>query len=61
MRDWINVEDGLPEQGRDVLVVIDRIFDGRKIEISKRLGNGKWEALYGAVLYWMPLPKMPED
>lgn len=71
MSDWINVEQQLPEERKDVLVYgSSGIFIGSYREGNKYM-DGYWcseksshvEYLedYEPVTHWMPLPSSPEE
>ena len=57
---WISVNDRLPEDDDDVLILIY----GKIIGVGYRI-NGKWksQAMVKApvVTHWMPLPEMPKE
>ena len=54
---WISVEDRLPTDSRYVLVVMD----GGRIEVNFYLHSIKEWAAKLNVLYWQPLPELPEE
>lgn len=62
MDNWISVEDGLPENGDDVLV-----YTSDEYVSLGEYSNRKWR-VYGTpyfdpiahVTHWMPLPKPPQ-
>ncbi len=51
---WIPVSEGLPENGKNVLVTVSYFDDGAKVRISE---NDKYGFLCGNVSAWMPLPE----
>lgn len=57
---WISVNDRLPEDDDDVLILIY----GKVIGVGYRI-NGKWKSLAKAkapvVTHWMSLPEMPKE
>lgn len=57
-REWVSVDDMLPEMHKDVLA----LYTYGKIIISWRNSDDSWplEKLYGPVTHWMPLPGLPE-
>ena len=73
---WIPVKNALPEEGKNVLIYIERDAMGgnesrrREIAIGCQI-DGKWYEIDGKWyvngcsrvegLYWMPLPKPPEE
>ena len=70
---WIHIEERLPENGKDVLVLVKKekkkLKPAKKyIRVGKRLserniwivGDGFGYNL-GKVTHWMPLPELPED
>ena len=62
-QEWISVEDGLPDEGVDVIVAL-RIIDRVSVD-TDRIYGGKWFG-YGAirgvsyVTHWMPFPEPPK-
>ena len=61
---WIHVSERLPEPDMPVLIIREpRGGEPMTIEIGWRKPRGEWK-IYGtaskAVVYWMPLPKVPE-
>ena len=60
---WIFVNDKLPTNFNDVLVLISE-KTGYSIEISYYLPRkNEWAYMYDerVVLYWQPLPELPEE
>lgn len=60
---WISVHDMLPPDNEDVLVLISE-KTGYSIEISfYSQRKDEWAYMYDEreVLYWQPLPALPED
>ena len=57
-REWVSVDDMLPEMHKDVLA----LYTYGKIIISWRNSDDSWplEKLYGPVTHWMLLPGLPE-
>ena len=62
---WMRVEDGLPEVGEHILVVIENSL----ILTGKLMNNNIWVAYFAdgeqpltirKVTHWMPLPNKPE-
>ena len=68
IRKWISVNDKLPEEGIDVLVFCQYYWGKgdicKEIGISTYYGRGKWSKLHipidAEILYWQPLPDLPE-
>lgn len=73
MGEWISVKDMFPEDGEDVLFIVEP--NGVPfVRIGSRGKDGVWRLLCGMwgdyrpftsttawpVTYWMPLPKTPE-
>ncbi len=66
MSDWINIEHHLPSKRGNYLCVMMTKEANRKFyfqEICHYNGNGEWteENRLQKVVYWMPLPKLPEE
>ena len=71
--DWIEVKDGKPHTGQNVLCVQDphktatrealfATFNGEKFEPPK--GNcirGEYSSTWCDITHWMPLPKTPKQ
>lgn len=65
---WININDGFPENDKDVL-----IYNGSSYTVScvlssyyNEYGNRVWshrdeEFAYHSITHWMPLPALPKD
>lgn len=75
MNEWINVDDRLPEKNKSVLVCY-KLTDGRKRYGIAHYCEGRFSRedvwilakdIYTCgfglknVLYWMPIPKLPEQ
>lgn len=61
--EWISVKDRLPEKRKDVLCLFqDNTRIRNRIEISwvDSVGCFLYEAIYGEVTHWMPLPEPPK-
>lgn len=72
MPEWISVKDGLPEDTNPVLcwyeyfhftpeMVLPEYGIGYYFPINKRWGGEVTVGRGAKVLYWMPLPKPPEE
>lgn len=59
-REWIGVEERLPEPGKPVLALVEAEFIS--ICIAAMINGKEWDLPPGTrkVLYWMPLPEPPE-
>ena len=70
MSEWVSVKDRMPEQGKDVLVYIERnAYRGSKITRKREIAIG-WhiKGLWNVdgcskvvVFYWQELPEPPEE
>ena len=66
-REWISVEDRLPERGQTVLCYRGD-FRGDMMNTYVYLGSDNWEDDYGyrgtaeheGITHWMPLPEAPK-
>ena len=54
--EWVSVEERLPEDGDEVIVV----SDGKTCASWHEAGDFGW-AVGGKVTHWMPLPTPPEE
>ena len=60
-REWIRIEDALPEDGERVIISTDMGFVGEAYRNQKgewfRAGIGMTKLLLGKTVAWMPLPE----
>lgn len=56
---WVRVEDGLPKEGYDVLVIIE-YFGDIQIHPHMYFGENEWCFGLSKVIAWMPIPSFDE-
>ena len=70
VREWISVEDRLPEEGEYVLCVLKGFNYGGKIQVCKFVPADKFKDKpyfehfrngFPSVTHWMPLPEPPKE
>ena len=65
VREWVSVEDELPEAGRYVVCIAKRNPFSRFIPMVARIEKNGWvnpitEQYISEVTHWMPMPELPK-